>query len=95
MEAAMHLKFETFDGRRRCDRDIIDEDTAKSVGYIRSNGVGFSNYGGIDITLFDGKYVRTVNTYQECYGFVQGVQAVLNHMTAFTDYSANTQESAA
>jgi hypothetical protein len=91
----MRLKFEPFDGRRWNARDIIDEDTGKKVGHIRSNGVGFTNYGGIDISLFDDKYQTTVSSYKECCGFVLGVQAVLRHMTSATDYTAKARQSTA
>ena len=29
--------------------------------------------------MFDGKYQKTVNTYDQCWGFVKGVEAVLRH----------------
>jgi len=45
-----------------------------------ANGVGFSGEGGIEIDLFDGNFKMTVNSYGECFGFVKGVEAVLNHM---------------
>jgi hypothetical protein len=92
---AMRLKFDPFDGRSWNFRDIIDEDTGKMVGHIRSNGVGFTNIGGIEISLFDDKYRTTVSTYKECRGFVAGVQSVLNHMTAATDHRAEPRESTA
>jgi hypothetical protein len=91
----MRLEFERFDGRSRAVKDIIDKDTGKMVGHIQSRGVGFENDGGIDIWLFDGKYQITAHSYPECFGFVQGVQAVLNHMTAATDHSAAKQSTAA
>jgi len=95
VEMTMRLKFDPFDGRKWNTRDIIDEDTGKHVGHIRSNGVGFTNYGGIEISLFDDKYRTTVSSYKECCGFVWGVQAVLNHMTAATDHTAKMRESTA
>ena len=81
----MRLKFEKFDGRRRGYKSIIDEDTGEIVGNIKSLGVGFSGYGdggygGIEICLFDGAYTITVNRYEECWGFVKGVEAALNRM---------------
>jgi hypothetical protein len=79
----MRLTFKRFDGRRKCYRSVIDEVTGQQVGSIQSDGVGFAGYGGIDISLFDGKYRTTVNRYEECWGFVQGVQAVLNHMMIY------------
>ena len=82
----MRLTFDHFDGRSRVFTDIVDEDTGKIVGHIRSNGVGFTNNGGIDIFLFDHKYQARVGSYPECLGFVRGVQCVLNHMTALADY---------
>jgi hypothetical protein len=84
----MRLTFDQFDGRSRSDRDVIDQDTGKKVGHIQSNGVGFENTGGIDISLFGEKYRTVVNSYKECCGFVLGVQCVLNHLTAATDTRA-------
>ena len=77
----MRLKFEPFDGRSHSYRDIVDEETGRTVGHIRTNGVGFGNTGGIEVSLFDGKYRTEVNRFEECWGFVRGVQTVLNHMT--------------
>jgi hypothetical protein len=65
------------------------------VGFIRSNGTGFTNSGGIEISLFDDKYRTVVNSYNECWGFVRGVQAVLNHMTAATQYTKADEVTAA
>jgi hypothetical protein len=91
----MRLAFGRFDGRGRHVRDITDEDTGKMVGHIQSRGVGFENNGGIDISLFDGKYLATLHSYEECFGFVLGVQSVLNHMTAATDRQAAQTSTAA
>jgi hypothetical protein len=76
----MRLTFKPFDGRRKSYRAIIDEISGQHVGSIQSDGVGFAGYGGIDVSLFDGKYSITVNRYEECWGFVKGVEAVLNHL---------------
>lgn len=76
----MKLRFKRFDGRRMARVDVTDEDSGQIVGYIDSNGVGFDNYGGIDISLFEGKYRTTVNRYDACVGFIMGVETVLNHM---------------
>ncbi|WP_213775139.1 hypothetical protein [Bradyrhizobium sp. dw_78] len=89
----MRLKFDWFDGRGFKYREIIDEDTNEVVGHIYSNGVGFGNTGGIDISLFAGKYRATVNKYGECWGFVLGVQSVLNHLIAVPKPKAKPQES--
>ena len=35
----------------------------------------------IRVSLFGGKYAMTVNSYEECWGFVKGVEAVLDHAT--------------
>ena len=80
----MTLTFNRFDGRRMARLDVTDADSGQVVGYIHSNRVGFDNYGGIDISLFGGKYQTLVNSYKECQGFVLGVQCVLRHMTAAT-----------
>lgn len=76
----MNLKFPVFDGNRHGVVDITDEDNGKFVGHIRINGTGFGRSGGIEVSLFDGKYSKKLHKFEECWGFVQGVQAVLNHM---------------
>ena len=76
----MQLTFDPFDGRARCHRSIIDADTGRKVGEISSEGVGTYRYGGITISLFGGKYTTTVRRYDQCWGFVKGVEAVLDHM---------------
>jgi hypothetical protein len=81
----MRLKVPNFDGRKWGYQDIIDEESGKTVGYIRCNGTGFTNYGGIEISLFDDKYRTTVNSRSECCGFVKGVETVLNRMTSIDD----------
>lgn len=91
----MRLRFDHFDGRGWHSREVIDEDTGETVGFIQSNGVGFGNSGGIDISLFAGKYRASVNKYDECRGFILGVQSVLNHMVAIPKPKAKPQESTA
>jgi hypothetical protein len=76
-EADMNLTFKKFDGRVVDHVDVIDEDTGRKVGYIQSEGVGFEKIGGISISLFGGKYSARVNRYDECKGFVRGVETVL------------------
>ena len=78
----LNLTFATFDGRRFSCVDVIDKNTCKKIGYIRSDGNSFGSSGGIFISLFDGKYRTSVNSRLECWGFIKGVEAVLNHMTS-------------
>ena len=78
----MQLSFQPFDGRSYNIRDVIDKDTDRVVGYIRSKS---SPLRGIEISLFDGKYATNVSTYEECMGFVKGVNMVLSHM-AYSPY---------
>jgi hypothetical protein len=78
----MNLWFESFDGRGRRKRPIIDKDTGNEVGSIMSLGVGSARNGGIHVSLFDGKYKGRLHTSDQCWGFVRGVETVLNHMTA-------------
>ena len=87
----MQLSFEPFDGRSFYNIiDVVDkEDSNRVVGYIRTKSSTYS--GGIEVDLFDEKYVTFASTYQECFGFVKGVQAVLNHMT-FSKYIAPATE---
>ena len=81
----MRLTFERFDGRSQQWVDIIDEDSGEKVGSIHSMGVGPGAFGGIYISLFGDKYKMTVNRSEDCWGFVKGVEAVLNHMIS-TNY---------
>lgn len=76
----MRLTFERFDGRQRISIPVIDEDTGQEVGYIRTEGSGPASFGGIWVSLFGGKYSITVHKYEECWGFVNGVEAVLRHV---------------
>ena len=77
-EGLMRLRFKWFDGRGWNHEPIIDEETGNEVGFVRSNGAG--NWGGIDISLFNGKYRATAHSHQETVGFVSGIEAVLNHL---------------
>jgi hypothetical protein len=81
----MLLKFDWFDGRSFNHRVITDQHTGKRVGVIRSDGAGGG--GGIEVDLFDGKYRIIVDNYKACWGFVKGVEAVLNHMVSVKDQS--------
>ena len=78
----MRLKYEPFDGRQTNYLPVIDEDSGQEVGSIRSDGVGFAGGGGIEVSLFGGKYAITVKSSEQCRGFVNGVEAVLNEMTS-------------
>jgi hypothetical protein len=78
----MRLTFERFYARRSNCVSIIDQDTGQEVGFIQTAGVGLYNRGGIDVSLFDDKYTITVHRFEECWGFVMGVQTVLKHMIA-------------
>jgi hypothetical protein len=75
---AMDLTFKPFDGRKT---NVIDQTSSQIVGKIYSNW----NSPGIEITLFDRKYEATVHTFEECFGFVKGVQCVLTRMTSVDD----------
>jgi len=77
----MRLQFEAFDGRRLSWIPVIDADTGQEVGHISPNGTGRDAGGGIDVSLFGGKYRTQVSSRPECEGFILGVQAVLNHLT--------------
>jgi hypothetical protein len=83
----MQLSFKPFDGRSRNFIEVIDQDSNRVVGQIRS-----SPGQGIHISLFDQKYVGTVSTYEECLGFVRGVESVLNRMTSADDGRADLEQ---
>jgi hypothetical protein len=74
----MKLTFDKFDGRRFSYKKIIDGDTGDQVGRIRAQG-SFEG-GGIEVSLFDDTYQIMVNRYEEAWGFVKGVEVVLNRM---------------
>jgi hypothetical protein len=90
MESGMRLTFKPFDGRKFCYVDVVDQETGRVVGYINPQGVGFGGRGGIEVNLFDGKYRTFANRYEECIGFVNGVQSVLNHMVKLAKPAANS-----
>jgi hypothetical protein len=88
----MKLSVPNFDGRKWGHKEVIDEDTGKAAGRIRSEGTGFAGSGGIEVSLFDGKYRAVVNSRQECCGFVRGVESVLNRMTSVDDGRAALEQ---
>jgi hypothetical protein len=88
----MRLHFDKFDGRARRYVQVIDQDTGESVGHINSRGVGADRFGGIEVWLFDGNYTANLNRYDECVGFVLGVQAVLNHILPAKKAPAQTKK---
>lgn len=81
----MRLKFQAFDGRSWNHIPVVDEDTGNEVGFVHSDGVGPYKVGGIRVSLFGGKYSAYLNRFDECRGFVMGVEAVLDHVVALTD----------
>ena len=84
----MQLVFKPFDGRSFNMIDVLDEDSHRKVGVIRSK---MGSLSGIEVSLFDRKYEANVSSYQECLGFVRGVHAVLNRMTSADDGRANLE----
>jgi hypothetical protein len=73
----MRLTFKGFDGPRSNRVPVTDQDTGTEVGVIRSDGAAFGgHYGGIEVSLFGGKYRATLHRYEERWGFVKGVEAV-------------------
>ena len=77
----MDLTFKPFDGRKTNVVEVIDQTSNQVVGQIYSNW----NSQGIEVTLFDRKYERTVGTYEECFGFIKGVECVLRRVTSVDD----------
>jgi hypothetical protein len=86
----MRLAFKPFDGRFQRQHDVVDQESGTKVGSIYCDGVGFtsggiSGSGGMKISLFDGKYTLAANRREECWAFIKGVEAVLNHMTSLRE----------
>jgi hypothetical protein len=79
----MQLTFKPFDGRSWDVVDVLDEDSNRTVGRIVPKSSTISP--SIRVSLFDKKYEASVSTYEECLGFVRGVEAVLNRMTSVDD----------
>jgi hypothetical protein len=80
----MRLTFKPFDNHSDYML-VLDEETGKEVGIIHTGENGIDLSGGIDISLFDGKYQTRVQRYETAVGFVLGVQSVLNHMMSCGD----------
>jgi hypothetical protein len=86
----MRLTVSYLDAPSRHVADVIDQDTNKRVGYIRS---GSASSGGRYIFLFNGNYTARCTGHDECVGFVKGVEAVLNHMRASVDRKSDGRRS--
>jgi hypothetical protein len=71
----MQLTFDWFDGRTSRIRAVIDKLNRDEVGHINT-----CRSSGISISLFGGRYEAEVHSYDECVGFIKGVEAVLNHL---------------
>jgi hypothetical protein len=91
----MILTFKEFDGRGRHYSAVVDEDTGQEVGYVGSGGVGTYRVGGIQVSLFGGKYQGWLHTLDQCRGFLKGVEAVLEHMTRLPDSDRPAKTTAA
>jgi hypothetical protein len=90
----MRLTFPKFDARGHASENVTDEESGTVVGSISSNAVGFSNYGGIRVSLFQGKCRAELHSYPECVGFVKGVETVLNHVIGSQSKTAGKTEAA-
>jgi hypothetical protein len=75
----MLLEIRGFDARNHGNHDVIDEETGRRVGTVRSGG---SPNGGCFISLFGGKYNKSLSNHAECWCFAKGVETVLNHMNS-------------
>lgn len=82
----MKLSFPKRDNRSHMGRNdpITDEDTGEVVGRVYSE-----REFGRDVSLFDGKYSASLDTHDAAWGFVKGVEAVLNHMVSRKDAKAS------
>jgi hypothetical protein len=82
----MRLSFRHFDAHIRDCIEVVDQDNGQAVGSIQTEGVE----GPIRISLF-GKYHASLNRYEQCVGFVKGVEAVLNNHLTEMPQTANIQ----
>jgi hypothetical protein len=79
---------------------VIDEDAAKSVGYVlhsaHSDGIRrrISLFGGKYEGSFATHYEGSFATHEECVAFARGVEAVLNHMVLVKAERSSEQEPA-
>ena len=87
----MRLAVLYLDAPGRHIANIIDQDTNKTVGYIRSGSS--VSAGSKYIFLLDGNYTARCASQDECLGFIKGVEAVLNHMLALTNRNIDRQYS--
>jgi hypothetical protein len=76
----MRLTFDRFNGRSQHAYLITDTETGKTVGSIFCPGNRKYGAGGMEASIFDGKYRSVLNGYAECVAFVKGVEVVLNEV---------------
>ena len=82
----MKLSFPKRDNRSHHGRNdpVTDEHTGEIVGYVNSQ----REFGRF-VSLFDGKYSASLDTHDAAWGFVKGVEAVLDHMVSRKDTKAS------
>ncbi len=61
---------------------VTDSDTGKVVGRLDIAPMPTDPSRYRTISLFDGKYVESFATHEECVAFAKGVDAVLKHMVS-------------
>ena len=66
-----------YGSKQTWESEIVDKETNKPVGFVRQENKPAERY----VSLFGGKYTGKFTTPDECFAFVRGVQAVLNHVT--------------
>jgi hypothetical protein len=70
--------------------EIIDEETGKDVGFVDAARSPARRH----VSLFGGKYQGDFKSHEECDAFAKGVEAVLSHLTATTEYKTEAGEAA-
>jgi hypothetical protein len=85
----MELAFQKRDNRSHSRRSdpVIDRETGRIVGYVYAEGEF-----GREIELFGGKYRAVLESHEEAWGFIKGVEAVLNHMISLRDNAETTSD---
>jgi hypothetical protein len=61
--------------------DVVDLDNDKIVGSIRNETHPRARH----VSLFDDKYKSSFHSTEQCDAFIKGVEAVLNHVSSFTE----------
>jgi hypothetical protein len=99
----MRLRVRSDQAKGGSAHEVIDSDTGKKVGFLRTGQLGARVSWGEDtpqfnpipsraISLFDGKFSGEFESHDECVAFAKGVEAVLNQILPGGSQEAYSQK---